>query len=169
MVAWDSYKQVSDDDQNDIYAQRYGHPKEAKEGFNLCAQCDAGLVNVAGDFPSANALTTCDTCGIANSEANPQNSSCVCKDGHHLDPVTFSTQSSGTPPLPLTMSYSDCQTYGDGNIGTENTANYARGCIVGNGGVDVYYNNHATGGSCTTYWNCVIKTGGCTACAAGTW
>ena len=94
VVVWYSENQDGSDD--GVYAQRYGHPKEAKEGFNLCAQCDTGEVNIAGDFPSANALTTCDTCDIANSEANADNSFCVCKDGHSFDLTQCTACTAGT-------------------------------------------------------------------------
>ena len=140
-------------------------------------------MNVAGDFPSANALTTCDTCGIANSEANPQNSSCVCKGGHHFA-LNIVTTSSGSPSDHSPLTKQQCSDwknsqYPNANWYASPTSNYNTlpdGCSINVHAIStVYWQNHNgnTGISCSINYNCVIlspQSGNkCTACAAGTY
>ena len=184
VVAWAKSSSNAEYNKEDIFAKRYYSGKDLTT--LTCYQCDAGLVNVAGDFPSANALTTCDTCGIANSEANPQKSSCVCKDGHRFTTGTPSSIQEvstglGNQAGHITTS-SECQSkagaYDNWNSVAWTTIPY--GCTCGDRASDGYreciWNSQSNTNQCgilysTLTWRCIIdlyEAEGCTACAAGT-
>ena len=106
------------------------------EGFYYCKRCEAGFVNAAGDLPSKNAVTSCDTC-VANSDANAQNSSCVCKDGHYFDLTQCTACTAGT--------------YRVGGDSVDGSATTCDACP---------YNTHSTEGasSCSAWTECTGDT-----------